>query len=267
MKRRLRMLALLVVAVLPGIIKRQVYRYCFGYRLGRNVRIGLALLDCRALTIGDNTRIGHGVVFWRCGDVSIGGNVLIGLLNLFRGGDRIELGDYAQIIRLNIFNAIPDHDCTNEPDSSFHLGFGAVVTAEHRIDFTDRVSIGRCSIFGGRNSTIWTHNRRTGEPVTIGDYCYVGSEIRMAPGAGIPDCCVVGLGSVVTAHLTQPLSLIAGVPARVRRPLTEADYEMLFAKTRPEIPDEVYPFPEVELTAKNYPTAKDTKIEQQALGS
>lgn len=249
MRRKLRLLILGMIALLPMFLKRPAYRWLFGYRISRRVRIGLVLLDCQDLTIGDGAVLRHGIAFLQCSSVRIGRHVSIGPLNLFRGGTQIDLDDYSQVIRLNIINAIPDHDCTNDPDSSFHLGFGSVVTAEHRIDFTARVSIGKCSIFGGRNSTIWTHNRRTGEPVTIGDYCYVGSEIRMAPGAGIPDCCVVGLGSVITHHHTQAFSLIAGVPARVRRPLTSDDYELLFAKTRPEIPDDVYPFPEPALMA------------------
>ena len=246
MKRKLRLSGLAFAMLLPGFLKKAIYRHVFGYVIGRQVHIGLAWLDCDKLTIGDGTRLSHGVVFWRCGQVSIGRHALIGVGNLFRGGEIIELDDYSQVIRFNVINAIPDHDCVNHPVSRFSLGFGSVITAEHRIDFTDRVTIGRCSIFGGRNSTIWTHNRRRGRPVTIGDYCYVGSEIRMAPGAAIPDCCVVGLGSVVTHPLEQKFSLIAGVPARVRRELDAEDYEMLFAKTRPEIPDEIYPFPELE---------------------
>jgi acetyltransferase-like isoleucine patch superfamily enzyme len=244
--KKLRSLALLIVAILPGPLKRSAYRWFFGYRIGRRVRIGIAFLDCAKLTIEDDAKISHGVAFLRCGEVHVGKHAIIGPLNLFRGGERIQLGDYSLVLRLNIINAIPDHDCVNDPDSSFYLGYGSVVTAEHRIDFTARVSIGRCSIFGGRNSSIWTHNRREGWPVEIGDYCYVGSEIRMAPGARIPDCCIVGLGSVVTHPLTESYSLIAGVPAKSLRALTTEDYELIFGKTRADLPDEAYPTPPLE---------------------
>jgi acetyltransferase-like isoleucine patch superfamily enzyme len=230
-----------ITALLPGPLKRLVYRLVFKYRIGRNVRIGIAYLDCHRLTIGDDTHIGHGAVFLRCGEVSIGKNVVIGSLNLFRGGERIELGDYGEVLRFNVINAIPDHDCTNEPESVFSLGYGSVVTAEHRIDFTAKVSIGRCSILGGRNSSLWTHNRREAWPVTIGDYCYVGSEIRMAPGSSIPDCSIVGLGSVLTRPLDEKYSLIAGVPARKQRDLGEDDLVLIFGKTRRDLPDQDYP--------------------------
>ena len=147
MKRKLRIFGLALTALLPGFLKRPVYRWCFGYRIGRGVRIGLALLDCSNLTVEEGARISHGAVFLKCGRVYIGKNAVIGMLNLFRGGENIRLDDYSMVIRMNVINAIPDNDCTNDPDSSFYLGYGSVVTAEHRIDFTDRVSIGRCSTF------------------------------------------------------------------------------------------------------------------------
>jgi acetyltransferase-like isoleucine patch superfamily enzyme len=243
MRRKLRIFTLSLIGGLPGFLKRPLYRWCFGYRIGRGVRIGLALLDCSDLTIDEGARISHGVVFIQCGAVRIGKHTIIGALNIFRGGERIDLDDYSLVLRLNVINAIPDHDCVNNPESSFYLGYGSVVTAEHRIDFTDRVRIGRCSTFGGRNSSIWTHNRREGRPVEIGDYCYIGSEIRMAPGAKIPDCSIVGLGSVVTRPILESYSMIAGVPAKRLRGLTADDYELLFGKTRKDLPDETYPEP------------------------
>lgn len=241
MKRRLRLVALALTALFPGGLKRSAYRWLFGYRIGRNVRIGLAMLDCQSLTIGDNASIGHGTVFWRCGACRVGAHATIGPLNLFRGGIRLTMEDYALVMRLNVINAIPENDCTNQPDSTFYLGYGAVITAEHRIDFTDRVRIGRRSILGGRNSSIWTHNRRAGLAVEIGDYCYIGSEIRMAPGGRIPDCSIVGLGAVITKPLQEPYSLYAGVPAKRRRALDEEDLELIFGKTRPDLPEEETP--------------------------
>src|SRR5690349_14812835 len=129
MKKRLRLLGLCFTALLPGFLKRPIYRWCFGYRLGARVKIGLTLLDCAQLIIGDEARIGHGVAFLRCGEVSIGSHVVIGALNIFRGGEAIHLGDWSQVLRANVINAIPDNDCINAPRSVFTLGYGAVVTS------------------------------------------------------------------------------------------------------------------------------------------
>lgn len=237
MAQKIRMITSIWLTILPGFLKKFLYRVLFGYRIGRGARIGLAILDCRSLEIGDDARIGHGTVFWRCGEVQIGKKAVIGPLNIFRGGERLRLGDYAMVLRLNTINAIPDNDCVNEPQSVFELGYGSVITAEHRIDFTDRVEIGDRSILGGRNSSIWTHNRRKGHPVTIGRCCYVGSEIRMAPGSAVPNYSIVGLGSVITQPLTEEYTLIAGVPAKTRRLLNEEDRELIFGKTRKDLPD------------------------------
>jgi acetyltransferase-like isoleucine patch superfamily enzyme len=239
----MRRVGLILTALLPQPFKRWVYGLCFGYRIDRSARLGLVYLDCDSLTVGESAELAHGVVFLGCGAVRIGQHVRIGSLNVFAGGDRIELEDYSHLRRLNFVNAIKDHDCTNSPDSSFVLGWGAVVTAEHRIDFTDRVTVGRCSILAGRGTSIWTHNIRTGKPVQIGEFCYVGSESRFAPGTGVADCSIVGLGSVITRPLATSWMLYAGVPAEQKRPLREDDYPLLFGKNRKDLPEIDTPVP------------------------
>jgi len=242
----LRVFALCLISVLPQFAKRKLYKWLFGYEIKRRARLGLCYLDCQELVVDDDTRIGHFVVFSRCGKVEIGKKVRIGMFNMFRGGQLIRLEDYSEVLRMNVINAIPDNDCVNNPDPTFILGYGSVVTAEHRIDFTDKVSIGKCSILGGRNSSIWTHNRRKGYPVRIGDHCYVGSEIRIAPGGSIGDCCIVGIGSVITKPFSETFCLIAGVPAKIRRTLDSDDYELIFGNTRSDLPQQKYPdIPEV----------------------
>ena len=53
-------------------LKRPAYYYCFGFRIGRRVRLGVSMLDCQNLEIGDDTRIAHGAVFWHCGATRLG---------------------------------------------------------------------------------------------------------------------------------------------------------------------------------------------------
>jgi acetyltransferase-like isoleucine patch superfamily enzyme len=243
MKSKIRIVTLAFLAVMPTSLKKVLYRWLFGYQIGQRVHIGVAYLDCRQLTIRDDSSISHGVAFVHCGSVSIGAHVVIGALNVFRGGEHIEVQDYCQLLRLNAINAIPNHDCTNNPKSSFTLGYGSVITSEHRIDFTDEVCIGRCCTLAGRASSIWTHNRRTGNPVFIGDYCYIGSEVRMAPGARVGNCSIVGLGSVVTRGLWEGNCLLAGAPAKKIRALRDEDYELVFGKTRPDLPDQMHAAP------------------------
>jgi carbonic anhydrase/acetyltransferase-like protein (isoleucine patch superfamily) len=235
-----RLALLAVVGLLPGPIKRPLYRALFGYRIGRGVRIGLVILDAEAVELGDGTEIGHLNLITRVGSLVTGKSVRIGALNIIRGGERVVLGDYVEVMRLNVLNAIPDHDCTTSPVSRLEIRAGAVVVSGHRIDFTDRVTIGRNVIVGGRNSSLWTHNRQQTAPIAIGDFCYLGSEVRLAPGARLAERSILGLGSVLAGAIDTPGSLVGGVPARIIRPLTAEDDALVHRKARRDAPDDLY---------------------------
>jgi acetyltransferase-like isoleucine patch superfamily enzyme len=86
---------------------------------------------------------------------------------------------------------------------------------------------------------LWTHNRQRTLPIVIGDFAYVGSEIRMAPGSSLPSRCVVGIGSVVTGEIQADGWLIAGVPAKPIKELSEEDQFLVERKTRPDLPDDI----------------------------
>jgi acetyltransferase-like isoleucine patch superfamily enzyme len=238
--RRGRLLVLAGIGLLPNFAKKPLYRWLFRYRIGAGARIGIALLDARRVDLGEGTRIGHFNLITRLGRLKTGRHARIGLLNIIRGGERVSLGDYSEVMRLNVLNAIPDHDCTTEPQSVLDVGAGTVITSGHRIDFTDRVTLGKNVIIGGRNSSLWTHNRQETAPIEIGDFCYLGSEVRLAPGAKLPDECILGLGSVLAGEIKEPRSLVAGVPAKVVRPLSEKDLARIRRKTRADMPDDYY---------------------------
>lgn len=236
---KLRLATLAAVALLPGFLKRPLYRGLFGYRIGRRVRLGFTLIDAAECEIADDVRVGHLNVFVGLGRLVVGDHAHVGHLNIIRGGDEVLIGRYAEILRMNEINSIPNPLVVNATDPRFSLGDGAVVTTGHKIDFTDRVSIGRRSILGGRNSSLWTHNRQRTRPVEIGELTYVGSEIRVAPGGVIPSRCIVGIGSVVTGRIEGEYQLIAGVPARARKALSEEDRFLVEHKTRPDLPDDL----------------------------
>jgi len=236
-KSRLAVLA--IIAVLPSFLKRPCYRLFFGYRIGKRVHIGLSIIDARHCEIAEDTRIGHLNLIARVNNLYIGDHVRIGHLNIIRGGDEVHLGRFSEIIRMNEINSIPDPEVVNEIDPRFSLGDGSVVTTGHKIDFTDRVEIGRRTIIGGRNSSLWTHNRQRTSPISIGSFTYVGSEIRIAPGGSIPSRCIVGIGSVIIGQLTEEERLIAGVPAKSMRELDAEDKFLVERKTRRDLPDDI----------------------------
>ena len=236
---KFRLASLLCVALLPAFLKRPLYRLFFGYRIGKRVSIGLSIIDALECTIDDDVRIGHLNVIIGVAKLTIGDHVKIGHLNIIRGGDEVHLGRYSEIIRLNEINSIPDPDVVNPIDPRFLLGDGSIITAGHKIDFTDRVSIGNRTILGGRNSSLWTHNRQRTRPIEIGSFAYIGSEIRIAPGGSVPSRCIVGIGSVITSKLTEEGYLIAGVPAKSIKELDDEDKFLVQQKTRPDLPDDI----------------------------
>jgi len=203
------------------------------------VRIGLSIIDSEGCEIGDDTRIGHFNVVIGVRRLTLGDHVRIGHLNIIRGGDEIIFGRYAELIRMNEINSIPDPDVVNPVDSRITIGPGTIITTGHKIDFTDRVEIGRRVIIGGRNSSLWTHNRQRTKPISIGDFAYIGSEIRMAPGAAIPARCIVGIGSVIVGKLDGEGWLVGGVPAKPLKQLSADDLFLIERKTRPDLPDDI----------------------------
>src|SRR2546422_1194566 len=236
-KSRLTMLAF--IALLPSFLKRFCYRLFFGYRIGKRVHIGLSIIDVKECRIDDDVKIGHLNLIIRVMKLEIGDHVKIGHLNVIRGGNQVHLGRYSEIIRMNEINSIAEPEVVNPIDPRFTLGEGSIVTTGHKIDFTDRVTIGRRSILGGRNSSLWTHNRQRTQPIDIGSFAYLGSEIRIAPGGSIPSRCIVGIGSVITGQLTDEEHLIAGMPAKSIKQLDEEDKFLVERKTRSDLPDDL----------------------------
>jgi acetyltransferase-like isoleucine patch superfamily enzyme len=239
MSGKLRLASLAIVALLPSPVARVCYRWFFGYRIGNRVRLGFSIIDAAECTIDDDVSIGHLNIFTGIRALEIGDHTRIGVLNIFRGGNEIKIGRYCEILRLNEINSIPKPDAVNSLDPRFLLGSGSMIAASHKIDFTDRVEFGKSVIMGGRNSSIWTHNRQMTQQVTIGDNTYLGSEIRIAPGASIPARCIVGMGSVITKAFENEYYLIAGVPAAEIKQLDEDGRFLTERKTRKDLPDDI----------------------------
>ena len=228
-----------IIALLPSFLKRPAYRHLFGYKIGRRVKIGFSVIDARDCAIDDDVTIGHLNIVIGTKKLSIGDHTRIGHLNIIRGGDEVRIGRYCDIMRLNEINSIPDPIVVNEIDPVFLLGDGSVITAQHKIDFSDRVEIGKRVILGGRNSSLWTHNRQMTKQIKIGDNAYLGSEIRIAPGGEVPAHSIVGIGSVITKAIEGEFKLIAGVPAKATADLDDNGRYLTGYKTRPDLPDDI----------------------------
>ena len=128
-----------------------------------------------------------------CGDVTLGKGVNVWYNAVLRGDDgAITVGE-----NTNIQDCVILHEET-------HVGAGC--------------TIGHGAIVHG---------------CTVGDNVLVGMGATILNGAKIGDDCIVGAGALVTGKLDAPAgSMILGSPAKVVRPLTEAEIEANRASAR-----------------------------------
>ena len=203
----LRTLVAVAVALLPGALKIAIYRRVYGYRIGRDVRIGLSIITgVPSLTIGDHCRVGH--------------------FNRFKDVPAVAVGSYCTIGHLNEFVSSREFTCPaslrerqNRPQ--LVVGDHVGISSRHYFDIEDRVTVGPYTAIAGLRSAFITHgvdvltSRQTARPITIGAYSMVGSNVLFHPGSGVADRTVVGMGSVVTRRFIGPGGLIGGNPAKL----------------------------------------------------
>ena len=235
---KLRLIFALLLVPFPSFVKVWIYRLGFGYKIGEKVKIGLSAIVAEKCDIGDRTRIGHFNLFYRNQNLLIGSDVIIGFANRIFGGAEIRIGDKCHIFRFNEINSILDPLVLGDFDPRLELGEGSVITVNHKIDFTDKVTFGQSVVFAGRNSNIWTHNRQKSAPVSIGRNCYVGSNVQFVAGSSIGEYCVLALGSVVSKNIEGSWKVIGGMPAKVLKDLDEDSKVLVTYPTRPDLDDQ-----------------------------
>lgn len=187
-----------------------------------------ALRAMRNVQVGKRVRLGFGCRI-RVDSFVVGDDVQIGRFNRFAGPVSISIGARTQIGARNSFGC---NDWVSAPRyveqgyvRSLRLGAECLVTDDHFFDCAGLIDVGDGTWFAGRSSQVWTHGVGVAErDVVIGSRCYIGSAVRLAPGARLGDECVLSLGSVLTSDLSHArCAMIAGAPAKPAKQL-EADY-------------------------------------------
>lgn len=180
------------------------------------------------VTLGQSVRVG-----WGCriavDRLAVGDNVTIGRFNRFVGPVGIFIGSGTQIGARNRFGCSGWVSETRYAEQGYartmRLGRDCLVTDDHLFDCAGLVEIGDGTWFAGCASQVWTHGVGIAErDVIIGSCCYLGSAVRVAPGARLGDECILSLGSVLSGDLSSArCAMIAGMPAKVIKQL-EDDY-------------------------------------------
>jgi acetyltransferase-like isoleucine patch superfamily enzyme len=211
-KLAMRKLLSLTVVVFPLALKVGVYRRVFGYKIGRRVKIGLSWINVEKLEIGDYVMIGNFNRFKSIPSVRIGDHTRIGLGNTFT-----STTEFTNPQRIALRG--------NRPE--LIIGCHCGISMLHYFDVQDTFTIGSFTTIAGTGSVFFTHYldvlnaKQMTRPITIGDYCMVGSNARFVPGAGVANCSVVGMGAVLTKLVTETHVMIGGNPAVIVRRLPE----------------------------------------------
>lgn len=197
---------------LPWPLRRAILRGMFGYEIADDSRIGLSLIYPKQLVLKSGARIGHLSV---CKDI-----------------DRLELGEAASIGNLTWITGFPsgtrghfEHQTDRKPE--LVLGAHAAITNRHLVDCTASIHIGAFATFAGFASQLLTHSinletsRQEAYPITIGDYCFVGTNCVLLGGSALPACSVLGAKSLLNRAYSDRFYLYGGVPAKPIKALPE----------------------------------------------
>lgn len=202
MKKKLTLAIAALVSILPvNALRCLGYRLLFGYTI-RNSRIGLGTMLVAENAHLENCHIGRFNQFLGPMSVSIGSGARIGNHNTFTCGSWTKTAG----------------NKGTHYERALQVGADVLITSNHFFDIAGSLNVGRGSWIAGQGSQFWTHGAGASDRnISIGESCYIGSAVRFAPGSGVGDNVIVGLGSVVTNRIEASSAMIAGVPARVIR--------------------------------------------------
>lgn len=180
------------------------------------------------VTLGLSVRIGFGCRI-AVDQLTIGDNVKIGRFNRFVGPVSIMIGSGTQIgarNRIGCSGWVSEERYGEQGYArTMRLGRDCLVTDDHLFDCAGLVEVGEGTWFAGSASQVWTHGVGIADrDVIVGACCYLGSAVRLAPGARLGDECILSLGSVLSGDLSfERCAMVAGMPAKVVKQL-EDDY-------------------------------------------
>jgi hypothetical protein len=209
-------LVAILLLFLPWRLRRIALNKIFRYQIHPTARIGLSLICPVRLEMDAGARIGN--------------------LTLCKGISLLKMSEKSSIGNLNWITGFPENDHSffsadvgRKPE--LILGAQSAVTTRHFIDCTNSIRIGKFTTFAGAHSQMLTHSidlyecRQSSKPITIGEYCFVGTGCVLLGGSSLPDYSVLGANSVLNKHHAEPYFLYAGNPAR---PIKQLPREMAY---------------------------------------
>ncbi len=165
----------------------------------------LLLPRCLGLRIGSGVRVGSGIE-WPLGNarnIELGNHVSLGK----RGWFYVPLNNRAAKIQIGSGTSV-GNDFVITANNSIYIGRDCLLS--YRVTVMDHSHV------TGADVGPVTSGLTAGQPVTIGDKCFVGCNVVIMPGVKLGANCVIGANSVVTKSF-EAGSIIAGAPAKLLR--------------------------------------------------
>jgi len=97
------------------------------------------------------------------------------------------------------------------------------------------VTLGNYCVVGVQSAVLTHCPIKGGMPVVIGNYVWMGFDVKILPDVTVGSYCVIGAGSVVTKNIPDN-SVVAGVPAKVIRELTDEEIICLISDLESDEP-------------------------------
>lgn len=216
MKHKIKFCLYILLALMPGFIKKFIYNTFLGCEIHKTAKIGFSYIAAKKIVMGPNSSFGH--------------------LNYVRNLELLEIGANTKILNSNYMKALPlsskKHFVT-ETDRfpAFIIGQDCSVGSRHYFDCNNTIRIGNFSSIAGFGITMIAHgvnlqeNRQETAPITVGSYCRVFTGAVLTRGSKLPDYSILAANSVLTKPYEQPYTLYAGVTAK---PVKEMDPEWKF---------------------------------------
>jgi acetyltransferase-like isoleucine patch superfamily enzyme len=194
-----------ILVVFPWFLKRPLLQLFFGYKLHSSAKIGFSWIYPDHLIMNENSKIGHL-------------NVAIHLNKIhFMIGAKIGRGNWITGFSLKGNSKHFSHQTNRKPE--LILGEESAITKNHHFDCTHQILIGKFTTIAGYRSQFLTHsiniemNRQDSLPITIGNYCFVGTNVVVVGGSELPSFSVLGAKSLLNKVLEKEYFLYGGVPA------------------------------------------------------
>lgn len=200
------MLLKALTCILPWSLRRRALQRWFGFTIHPTARIGMAWIFPQKLTMGPGASIDHFTVAIHLDAITMGANATIGRGNWITGFPTQTQSPHFQ----------------HQPGRRAELivGESAAITKNHHLDCTNLIEIGRFSTIAGYDSQFLTHsinvfdNRQGSEPIRIGAYTFVGTNVVVLGGSILPAYSVLGAKSLLNKSHAEEWKLYAGVPAK-----------------------------------------------------